>query len=204
MPPLPGPILETRGLTMLMRGILRMTVRVLRTLRQAEGDGRPLSLLRPLSPRLAAKRAARGGTWVRGHVRKPRWSRSRKLELSEIAIAAADIWAQLGIRPPFEDNTRIGSLSSASLVSGTNCIGWCYCHDPRNCGCTAPCAASGLRARSSTLPRQATTRSACRSGRSTPRRGETCFVGTGVISCSAWQKHRGREHTGGCTTDMTS
>ena len=114
MPPLPGPILETRGLTMLMRGILRMTVRVLRTLRQAEGDGRPLSLLRPLSPRLAAKRAVRGGTWVRGHVRKPRWSRSRKLELSEIAIAAADIWAQLGIRPPFEDNTSIGSISSAS------------------------------------------------------------------------------------------
>ena len=108
MPPLPGPIRETRGLTMLMRGILRMTVRVLRTLRQAEGDGRPLS------PRLAAKRAARGGTWVRGHVRKPRWSRSRKLELSEIAIAAADIWAQLGIRPPFEDNTRIGSISFAS------------------------------------------------------------------------------------------
>ena len=134
MPPLPGPILETRELTMLMRGILRMAVRVLRTLRQAEGDGRPLSLLRPLSPRLAAKRAVRGGTWVRGHVRKPRWSRSRKLELSEIAIAAAAIWAQLGIRPPFEDNTRIGSLSSASLVSGTNCIGWCYCHHPRNCG----------------------------------------------------------------------
>ena len=89
MPPLPGPILETRGLTMLMRGILRMTVRVLRTLRQTEGDGRPLSLLRPLSPRLAAKRAVRGGTLVRGHVRKPRWSRSRKLELSEIGSHAS-------------------------------------------------------------------------------------------------------------------
>ena len=60
MPTFPGPILETRELTMLMRGILRMTVRVLRTLRQAEGYGRPLSLLRPLSPRLVAKRAVSG------------------------------------------------------------------------------------------------------------------------------------------------
>ena len=93
MPPLLGPILETRELTMLIGGILRMTVRVLRTLRQAEGDGRPLSLLRPLSPRLAAKRAVRGGTWVRGYVRKRMWSRSRKLELSEIAIAAAAMLA---------------------------------------------------------------------------------------------------------------
>ena len=104
MPPLPGPILETRGLTMLMRGILRMTVRVLRTLRQAEGDGRPLSLLRPLSPRLAAKRAVRGyvrgGQWVRWHVQHPWRSRSRKLELSEIG-SHASIHASSPVPTPY-------------------------------------------------------------------------------------------------------
>ena len=36
MPPLLGPTLETRELTVLMRGICQVTVRILRTLRRAE------------------------------------------------------------------------------------------------------------------------------------------------------------------------
>ena len=83
MPPSPGPILETRELTVLMRGALRVAVQILRTLRRAE-ELQPLPLtspfppLRPLSPFPVAERAIRG-VGTRSTLR--RRSRSRELEL---------------------------------------------------------------------------------------------------------------------------
>ena len=86
--PLPGPTLETRELTVLMRGIFRVTVRILRTLRRAEELplAPPFPPLRPLSPCPVAKRAVRG---VGNRSRSPRRSRSRELELSEIGSHAS-------------------------------------------------------------------------------------------------------------------
>ena len=88
MPPLPGPTLETRELTVLMRGICQVTVRILRTLRRAEELplAPPFPPLRPLSPCLVAERAVRG---VGNRSRSPRRSRSRELELSEIGSHAS-------------------------------------------------------------------------------------------------------------------
>ena len=88
MLPLPGPTLETRELTVLMRGISGVTVGILKTLRQAEELPLtpPFPPLHPLSPCPGAERAVCG---VGNRSRSPRRSRSRELALSEIGSHAS-------------------------------------------------------------------------------------------------------------------
>ena len=73
---------------LLMRGLSRVNVRILRTLQRAEELPLtpPMAPLRPLSPCPVAERAVRG---VGNRSRSPRRSRSRGLELSEIGSHAS-------------------------------------------------------------------------------------------------------------------
>ena len=86
MPPVRRSTAEGRHLksiNLMMQGLLRVNVRILRTLQRAEGLPLtpPMAPLRPLSPCPVAERAVRG---VGNRSRSPRRSRSRDLELNEI------------------------------------------------------------------------------------------------------------------------
>ena len=91
MPPLSGPIPETRELTVLTSDVLSLAVEILQALRTAAQmqplpPSPPFPPLRPLSPCLVAERAVRG---VGNRSRSPRRSRSRELDLSEIGSHAS-------------------------------------------------------------------------------------------------------------------
>ena len=84
MPPVRRSTAEGRQLkriNLMMQGLLRVNVRILRTLHRAHGLPPPLAPCRPLSPCPVAARAGRG---VGNRSRSPRRSRSRDLELNEI------------------------------------------------------------------------------------------------------------------------
>ena len=88
MPPVRRSTAEGRHLksiNLMMQGLWRVNVRILRTLHRAHGLPPPLAPCRPLSPCLDAARAGRG---VGNRSRSPRRSRSRDLELNEIGSHA--------------------------------------------------------------------------------------------------------------------
>ena len=73
-------------MNLMMQGISRVNVRILRTLHRAHGLPQPMAPCRPLSPCFVAARAVRG---VGNRSRSPRRSRSRELELSGIGSRAS-------------------------------------------------------------------------------------------------------------------
>ena len=73
------------SMNLMMQGIWRVNVRILRTLHRAHGLPQPMAPCRPLSPCPVAARAVRG---VGNRSRSPRRSRSRDLELNEIGSHA--------------------------------------------------------------------------------------------------------------------
>ena len=88
MPPVRRSTAEERHqktMNLMMQGLFRVNVRILRTLHRAHGLPQPMAPCRPLSPCLVAARAVRG---VGNRSRSPRRSRSRDLELSEIGSHA--------------------------------------------------------------------------------------------------------------------
>ena len=88
MPPVRRSTAEERhqkSMNLMMQGILRVNVRIFRTLHRAHGLPQPMAPCRPLSPCLVAARAVRG---VGNRSRSPRRSRSRDLELNEIGSHA--------------------------------------------------------------------------------------------------------------------
>ena len=88
MPPVRRSTAEERhqkSMNLMMQGIWRVNVRILRTLHRAHGLPPPLAPCRPLSPWPVAARAGRG---VGNRSRSPRRSRSRDLELNEIGSHA--------------------------------------------------------------------------------------------------------------------
>ena len=88
MPPVRRSTAEGRHLksiNLMMQGLLRVNVRILRTLHRAHGLPQPMAPCRPLSPCPVAARAGRG---VGNRSRSPRRSRSRDLELNEIGSHA--------------------------------------------------------------------------------------------------------------------